>query len=203
MANRLTEGRLKNKRFRTTEESILLACLAIKCRFTPYRLARAAQISRATFYRHHCSAADIASDYEDYILQKTRANFARLLKLKRVSLRIIYEQFFSTMFSNHRSMIFILRFGTPDFLEKMLLLVKPKLIAATKLKNQEALRVYLGEVSALIKSWCDAGFDREAIPDFVDKIIYLTDTAHVRLSALGSFDHQRESRMPARDQAEK
>jgi hypothetical protein len=188
MKRALTDKQLNNKRFKSTEESILLAYCILKDHLSPGLLARSACISRSTFYRHHENVAGIVSDYEIYIYNKTKTILTRLVKIKYLRLGTIYERLLGFISTNQTSMSFIVDFGNSDFLEHLLLIIEPKLISATKLKNREAFLVYINEVASLIRFWRMADFDRHQIPELVDKIVYLTNTANIRLSPLASFN---------------
>lgn len=196
MITELTEKRLQNKRFKTTEESILLSCCNLKDSLSIVRLIRTARISRSTFYRHHQNLAHITSDYESYIYHKTEVSLTRLLKIKHLHLSTLYERLLNIISTNVNIFSFLLEFGNPDFLNRLILILEPKIFSITKLNDEEALNIYVGEVASLIKSWRATGFDRTSIPALTAKIMYLTDTASARLRPLtyiGRQDNQNQS----------
>lgn len=191
MTNRLTSKKLNNKRFRTTEEAILLAYYIVKDSLSPSRLTRTARISRSTFYRHHESLARIAPDYEAYVLGRAKTTFSRLMKIHRIPLRVLCERVLIFITANRQLINFLLNFGSPDFLEQFLMILEPQLLPASKLKTREQFLIYLGEIATLIRAWCISDYDQRLVRDLIDKIIYLTHTASIRLSPLSSFDHQK------------
>ena len=57
---KITEQKLKNKRYRATEKAIILAFSLMADRLSLRELIRAARISRTTLYRHHGNITQIA-----------------------------------------------------------------------------------------------------------------------------------------------
>ena len=70
MPIRITEKRLKDKRFRDTEEAIVMAFFVLKDKICLKRLIKTAGISRSTLYRHHENINKIVPDYEEYMVSK-------------------------------------------------------------------------------------------------------------------------------------
>lgn len=188
MTIRLTEKRMQDKRFHSTEESILISYCKVKDGLSPSRLISSARISRSTFYRHHKSIDQIAPDYESYIYRKANATINRLLKIKCLRLRTIYERLLFFISTNGIIISFLLDVGSPDFLDRIILILEPKIISITKLKNRELLLIYVDEISSLIKTWRATNFDSRLIPDLTNKIMHLTATANDRLSPLLRYD---------------
>lgn len=193
MRRELTEKQLKNKRFRNTEEAILLAYCIAKDNLSPGRIAHLAHISRSTFYRHHQSTASVATDYEAYIYRKATSAITHLLKIKHLRLSTIYNRLLIFISANRRVMSFIIDFGSSDFLSRLLLILEPKLTSATKLQDEELLQIYISEVASLIKSWRSSDFNCRQIPTLVNKIDYLTDTASIRLRPVALFNYQHDA----------
>ena len=187
MKRKLTDKQLRNKRFRNTEEAIILAYYIAKDNLSPGRIARLAHISRSTFYRHHQSASSVASDYEAYIHRKVASTISRLLKIKHLHLSTVYGRLLVFISANRSTMAFLIDFGSSNFLNHLLLTLEPKLTTATRLQNEELRLIYISEVASLIKTWRASDFDRHQIPTLVSKIIYLTDTASTRLRPILQF----------------
>ena len=184
MPIRITEKRLKDKRFRDTEEAIVMAFFVLKDKICLKRLIKTAGISRSTLYRHHENINKIVPDYEEYMVSKYKRFIQRLLKFKRIDLKTLYVQTLSFMSNNHKIMAFLLEYDNHSFLEEMIGFLKPKIISVSKITDQEVMSIYLKEVVCLIEEWGRAGFDSKKIDGTVDKIMFLTNTAYFRLSPI-------------------
>lgn len=184
---RITERKLKDKRFRANEEAILVALISAKERLSPIRLARHAGISRATFYRHHKNVHEIVDDYERYILRKCKNTVMRLIK-KNAHVKTVFQRILIFLSANKMIVKFLLENGCPGLIEKIVLALKPKIIATGKVADGEMYNLYAKEVSGLIETWCRDGFNVDEISVTANKIMYLTKTAYMRLSPLKAFD---------------
>lgn len=189
MTDRITEKKLKNKRFRNTEETIIATLLTAKELLSPSRLIKIAGISRSTLYRHHQNVHKIIPDYERYISRRFKTNYARLMKIGYIRLRFLYEQIFPLLLANQPIIKLILQHDNHNFTEQIIAILKPKILTVARISDGEAFRIYAKEVAALVEAWCNNGFKRTEINPTVDKIMYLTSTAHTRLSPLAQFDH--------------
>ena len=187
MAEKLTDKKLKNKRFRATEESIRIAYFLVKDTLSLDRLLRFAGISRSTLYRHHGSIGSIVPDYERYILRKIRRILKRILRARRTHLRTLYGRILAFMTAHKKIMEFLLAFDSRSLTEEIVLILKPKLLSTGKFSSEEILRIYTKEVSSIIEAWQKSGFRKDEITVTLDKIMYLTDTAYIRLAPLASF----------------
>lgn len=186
----LTERRLKNKRFKATEDAIIMAFFLAKDRLCLERIIRLAHISRSTFYRHHKNLRQVTKDYEAYILRKNKKIVRRLAGHRCVSLKTLYKRILILMSANKRIMLFLSEFGDNNIAEQIILLLEPKIISQTKLTREELRAIYIKEVSGIIDNWQSTGFNMDEIPAVVNKIMFLTDTAYVRLTPLVSFDQK-------------
>lgn len=185
----ITEKKLKNKRFRKTEDSIIGALFLTKDTLSLKRLIKIAGISRSTLYRHHRNIYEIVPNYEKYIIRKTNLTFKRLMKLKKIHLRTLYVRLLVFMVAHQKIILLIAEFGHYNFTEKIIRVLEPKIITVSKITNQEILDIHIKEIVSLIEQWQQEGFSKEEIPAILDKIMYLTSTAHLRLSPLSSFSH--------------
>lgn len=189
MTDRITEKKLKNKRFRNTEETIIATLLTTKELLSPSRLIKIAGISRSTLYRHHQNVHKIIPDYERYISRRFKTNYARLMKIGYIRLRFLYEQIFPLLLANQPIIKLILQHDNHNFTEQIIAILKPKILTVARISDGEAFRIYAKEVAALVETWCNNGFKKTEINPTVDKIMYLTNSAHTRLSPLVQFDH--------------
>lgn len=148
------------------------------------RLIKIAGISRSTLYRHHKSVYEIAPNYERYILKKYNRALKRVLKTKRIRLSCIYRKMLIFIRTHHQIIKFILKYGKPDLIEKMINTLRPKLIFTGKITNEAMFEIYCKEVSGVIVRWILNGSEKSEILSVVDKIIYLTDSAKLRLGPI-------------------
>ena len=88
------------------------------------------------------------------------------------------------MIINQKDMQFLLQHGNPNFTETLILVLGPQLLASDKIKNQAMLQIYVKEISSLIENWQRSGFKKDEIPTVIEKIMYLTDTARIRLGPI-------------------
>ena len=188
MVKRITEKKLKNKRFKHSEESIVRALLVAKDKLSLSKIIRVAHISRSTLHRHHGNISEIVPNYEKYILRKWKVRINHLSKIKSLPLKFLYERLLSFLASNHQIIKLLLKYDDHIFIEQFVIALKPKVLATGKIMDGEVFALYTKEVSGLIEAWCNTNFDINAIPTVVAKIMYLTDTAQTRLSPLAQFD---------------
>lgn len=187
MSERITESKLRNKRFRRTEEAIILAFFTTRELLSVERLIKLAGISRSTLYRHHHTIYEIAPDYERYIFKKCKRFVQRLKVSKQVRLKQFYQNFLIFLRVHHKIIIFLLKYGSPNLIEKMLQMSKPKIPSLNRIHNDEIFIIYTKEVSAVIEEWLSRGADKDEILPTVNKIIYLTNSVETRLSPLADI----------------
>ena len=188
--DRITEKKLQNRRFRGTEETIIITLLTIRDSISLERFLKIAKISRSTLYRHHKNLSEIAPDYEKYILKKCKNTMKRLMKNPNSRLKTLYYHILIFMSANRLIMRFILKYGKRDFFERIITAIKPKIINIGKVEEGEMFKIYAKEIAGLIEEWGRAGFNKNSITSTVDKIMFLTNTAHIRLSPLASFSQE-------------
>ncbi len=183
MGERITERKLRNKRFRRTEEAIILAFFTARELLSAERLIKLAGISRSTLYRHHHTIYEIAPDYERYILKKYKKFVQRFKGVKQVRLKQFYQKFLIFLRAHYKIIIFLLKYGSPNLIEKMLLTSKSKIPNLKKINN-EIFIIYTKEISGIIEDWLFKGADKNEILPTVHKIIYLTNSAKARLAPI-------------------
>ena len=191
--DRITEKKLKNKRFKKTEEAIIIVLLSARELLSPERLIRLAHISRSTLYRHHKNVSAIAPNYEKYILRRCKNTMRRFMRIKNSRLSVLYRQILVFLSSNQLIMKFLFRYGDRSLTERIVIIIKPKILVTGKVKDGEMFTLYCKEVAGLIECWCQNGFNKTEIPATIDKITYLTNTAYLRLSPLSHFDSPQKS----------
>ena len=191
--DKITEKKLKNKRFRASETSIVTALLSAKDKLNLAQLIRIAHISRSTVHRHHGNIINIVPNYEKYLLRKCKATLGRLMKIENIHLEFLYERLMIFLSNNQQIVTLILKSGNSNFAEQLVSILKPKIISTTKLSDGEALTLHCKEIAGLIELWCRSGFDKSDVATIIDKIRYLTDAAYVHLGPLATLDHSKPS----------
>ena len=166
-----------------------MAFFLAKDKLSLERLLRLAKISRSTLYRHHKNIHEIAPDYERYILRKCKNTMSYLMRTKKSSPKILFQRILVFISANQLIMNFLLEYGSSDLIERIVTALKPKLLASSKIPDGEIFTLYAKEVAGIIEIWCRNGFKREAIFLTLDKIMYLTSTAHNHFAPLAHFDH--------------
>ena len=179
---RHTKRELKDKRFRATEYKIRLAFASVRDTLNVGRLIKIAGISRSTLNRHHGTIYNIIPDYEDYILHEYKLVIRHFSNIRHTQLRNLYERTFIFLISYRRIMEFIMEYGNENFFERLLVIIEPKALSTKKVTNHEMFIFYSKEVAVVIEEWARAGFNKDDIPVTLDKIAYLTNTAHHYLS---------------------
>lgn len=195
-ANKITEKRLRNKRFFRTEESIRKAYLIFRETISPERLIREAHISRSTLYRHHKNIYEIVPNYEAYVISRYTKFAKRLIKIRYLHLKDIYEQTLIFIVKHQDTVNFLMQCSDRNIIENFLCILKPKILATGKVPDGEILDIYIKEIATIIMTWQRSGPHKSEIPIALDKIIYLTNTAHTRLGPLVNFDHSAKKNHP-------
>lgn len=188
MTDRITDEKLKNKRFKKTEEAIIMAFFLAKDKLSLKRLLQLAKISRSTLYRHHKNLTEIVPDYEKYILKKCKNYMKPLIKKDESRLKTLYQRILIFMVANRFIIEFLLKNGSQNIIERIVKALKPMILASGKVTDGEMFKIYTKEVAAIIEEWCRLGFKKDDILPTTYKIMYLTDQAYIRLSPLKSFN---------------
>ena len=179
----ITEQKLKNKRFRKTEEKIISALLLSRDDLSMNNFLKTAEVSRSTIYRHHRNFYNISKNYENYLLRKFR-RFLKALVKNKITLAKVYTRILIFLIPNQKIILLILSRGNRKFIET--LLSELRVIVMKKVKNDKIFKIYLKEVSGVIEEWIYDGFNQKKIEEVVNQISYLTETAWSRLGPLAS-----------------
>ena len=179
----ITDKRLKNRRFKKTEEAILEVFLKEDNYISLGKMADRVGIARSTIYRHHKAIREIVPDYQKYILRKFKIlmrNNSGLCPKK------MYERMLIFIIQNKKIFDVLLKSGETGVLKSMLMCLKPEIVGYTKLpKNYDkAFFVYMNEIVGLIEAWVMGGSEEDEMWVLLSDIDYLTDTLRVRLSGL-------------------
>lgn len=185
MGQKLTDKKLRNKRFRETEKAILIAFFSSEGFLNVGAIARRAQISRSTLYRHHKVVCEIGLDYEEYILRKYNFLIERIMEKRKIKIRTVYHQTLIFILKNKEIFGLMIRRSNGYLIEKMIKKVEPRIKEIYKLpKNcNKILRIYRKEITGLIEDWIKNDFVEDEIA-ILDDIVYLTEIMRLRLMPL-------------------
>ena len=182
----ITDKRLHNRRFYKTEEAILKAYFGGGGYINAGQMAMQAGVARSTFYHHHQAVGKIMADYRNYVLGKFGRMVRKLFDKKDLSIKMLYMR--TLLFIVHNKKIYkILMMGSDrGVLGRMIFRLKPWLVNKMGLpKNSDKIfLVYTGEVVALLDAWCHDGVPETEMEKLLGEIVYLTETARVRLKML-------------------
>jgi AcrR family transcriptional regulator len=181
----ITDKRLNNRRFYRTEEAILRAFFGDEY-LSAREVARRAGIARTTFYHHHQSVAKIVADYQKYIINKYKRLVKKMLSAQKTPVRIMYERTLLFIVQHKRIFKILLMKRELSVLKYMISKMQLRLVEAMRLPKNSAriFLVYEGEVVSLIDAWCRNGMKEDEINQLLDEIMFLTETARVRLKVL-------------------
>ena len=188
MKQRITEEKLKDKRFRETEKAILIAFFSMKEKIDTNGLIKKAHISRSTFNRHHKNVYEIVPDYEMYIMRKFKLNMGKLINKEKVEIEKVYRRMLLFILKNRTILGILIKNEEKEIIEKMVEAVEPKIVRMKGDFRQEILKVHAKEIIGLIEIWGTRGFKREELERIYDKIMFLTDSIKIRLEPIWRKD---------------
>ncbi|MBR2641218.1 TetR/AcrR family transcriptional regulator [Candidatus Saccharibacteria bacterium] len=184
MNDRITDKKLANKRFRKTEEAIIMAFFVTKDKVNINRIIKTAGISRSTLYRHHKSLDSIVPNYERYIIKKYNHVVKCIIKCKNNNLKSIYQRILIFLSCNKIIINFLYTHGDDKIIEKMIMLLKPYIASHYYLSQEKIFNIYAKEVTGLMEEWIKNGYSFNTINNTVDNIVYITKSAYTRLSPI-------------------
>lgn len=182
----ITDKRLADKRFRRTEEAILQAFFALDSDMGVAKIAREAGVARSTVYTHHHAAKEIIPDYEKYILKKYRKLVKKMVAVNNYRFETMIVRMLIFVATDKRIFSIILRGSERRVFEAMVDELKLEIISVMRVpkKDEKIFAIYKSEVVVIIGEWCKKGFNLEDIDKTAQNIIYLTNTARMRLGVL-------------------
>lgn len=181
---RITKKKLSNKRFRKSEEAILMAVFSSNKNQNLKNIMKEIKLSRTTFYRHHGSMNKILADYEKYMILE----FKRRIKnanTTSIGLKNLYWQMLVFLTEHKNIVTFSIKQENGKIIENIIKTVK---IEPTNC-NEIMLKIYQKEVVGLIEIWIKTGFKKEEIEKTLNDILYLTKTINSRLNFFNSKQH--------------
>ena len=178
-SNRLTEKNMANKLFYKNEQAIFIAYYKLKDYRCSKKIARRAGISRATFYRHHKTAHNIPSDYEEYLFTIYSRRFKKYLHNNSFNLKNTYLRFLVFIMSNKKIFRALFNEERKDIIKKMVHLLKPQIIASWGITGNldRIFIIYESTILGIIEVWSGENFSNKTLTKALDSIIYLTQNA--------------------------
>ncbi len=147
-------------------------------------LAKKAEISRSTFYRHHKGLRWIMPDLEEYALADFAFQIAEQQSLSGVKVRVLFYRMLSFIAKNREEFKLILERGDERTLEKMIDSLLPRIVRSYKIPSRNRLvLIYKKEIVAVIESWILADFQESEL-EILNDIMYLTRSARQHLMPL-------------------
>lgn len=177
---------MQNQRFYKTEHSIFIAYYSFKNYPTAKMLARRAQISCSTLYRHHHRTQDIPCDYEDFLLSKFNKHIEKVCRKGNFSFRRFYLYFLVYIFNNRPYFLALFRDNHKSIVISMLKNVKPFILSKWHLaeNTDKMYSVYTHEILGLIENWAKCNFSKKMLEQTLGDIMYLTNSAYAQLIPL-------------------
>lgn len=185
MSDKLTDKKLADRRFRTTEEAILGAFFEGGENFNIGVVLRRAKISRATFYRHHKTVYDVVPDCEEYVLGEFNKMIESVLLDEKIGMRTIYYKMLGFIMNNREIFSVVVNNDRRRALKAMInsFELKIALICGLPSNGHKILNIYKNEVIGVLEEWIRSGFC-EGEADVMEDIMYLTETVKFRLGKL-------------------
>ena len=182
----ITEKRLRNKKFRKTEDAILEVMLKEKDYMGLGAMAKEVGVARSTVYYHHRTVRAIVPDYKAYILMKYRRMIRKVLRNRRVRMRMVYLNMLTFMVINRRAFMIFDRVGDKSVMVVMIDELRRKVETMARLprNSRKAFVVFRGEVLAILEKWSENAYDEAEIGEVLSDLSYLTETARTRLKGV-------------------
>lgn len=180
------ERRLKDKRFRKNEESILDVYLGELDDLTMKKIAKRAGISRSTVYEHHHAIKEIVLDYERYILKEYTRIVRERSQKEDVPLKSFYLDMLLFILKNKKVFRMFLKLKDREIIMKMFGELEDKIIEDERLPKNSTrmLRILKSEMAEIIFEWGEKGFPKKEVERVRREIVYLSETALKRLERI-------------------
>lgn len=179
----LTEKKMKNKKFYQTERAIFVAYYKFRDFPSAKTIAKRANISRSTLYRHHALPRAISNNYEKYLLDIYSDRIKKFLA-KNSSTKILF--FRTLIFIHSYRMIFEALFdsGHKEVVKRILDKLKDRILKEWNYagNTDKLYKVYQNEILGIIEMWREGGFKSDEIEGLLSDILYLTKTTPKRLA---------------------
>ena len=179
----LTEKRMKDKRFRRTEEAFFKIVLVSGDYINIEKIVRETGISRTTFYRHHTAPQKIVDDYEEFVLDYS----CRMMRdNKRMNTKVVFYQTI-VFIMKHKSVIdLVIHRDGERLLREMMVEVLPRIAIEYRFSNRcnKMKEVYVGELVGILRAWGKERFCDQQKEKVFSDLMFLTSTVRERLEPL-------------------
>lgn len=182
----ITDKRMRDKRFRRTEEAILKIAIDGNFCVGVNELAKRIGVARSTIYSHHRTAREIVPDYKQYLMGKYDQMFKRVLEKEEIDLKDAIRCVFIFIIQNKRFFVILKRCGDKELYERMIMQLRSKMIWKLNLpKNSDRIyKVFKSEAVELLSEWAEEDFREERIGILLINIVDLAKTMRTRLRFL-------------------
>ena len=179
----LTEKKLRDRRFRRTEEAILKVFFEEDVYIGIDSLAKRIGVARSTVYHHHKKMREIVPDYRKYFLRNYKRGISKILSKKDLRINTLYEYIAYFLLRYKMEFTVLLKGKDHETLVQIMSIIRNKIESAMRLpKNSDKIySIYASEVVELIRDWAVKGFSEQEIVKLVSDIMYLTTTMRERL----------------------
>lgn len=178
------EKRMKDRRFRRTEEKILTVFFdEAKKDTTIVKIAKKAKIGRSTIYTHHHAFRDILPDYQRYMLVEYSRTMKKFLMRKNVPLKKLFFEMLVFIMRNRKIFKLFLELGNLEVFKQMLKRLESRLTSALRLpkNSRKIFSIYVSEIVQVIANWGEVGFSEQKLESVLGDIVYLSETCRSRL----------------------
>ena len=170
----------RERRFREKEILIFNTCFDTKNEVGVKDFSHKTGIAKSTFYRHHQTIHAVQTDYENFILYE----FSRYLKdFKQYHLKETYRRMLCFILIHQRLFKVFPKKQNSDIFRQMVLKLKSKILSNRQMHNL-TFQIYVSEVAEILKDWAKRGCQEKEMEKVLRRIMFLTDTARLRLGPL-------------------
>ena len=184
-ATGISDKRLKNRRFRKTEELILKIVFREGFLVSTRDVANKAGVARSTIYRHHQTLKRVLQDYQKFMVKKFRI-WIKSKSNEKMTPKMLYERMIVFIVQNQFVFEMLVKHGGTGVLKEMIMALEPKIVDLVRLpkNHQKVFLVYTNEIVGLIEAWVVDGCDDAKIKSLITDAVYLTETMRTRLKGL-------------------
>ena len=176
-------NKMKNRRFRKTEEAIFRVFEKLPVDCTAEEIAKMVGISSSTFYRHHQSVSKILCDYEQLIMEMYAGMVEKINGRNMETGNILYQTLIFVM-ANKEIIKAVAEKDNYLIIYQMIIFLKP--IIMKRPGEDKIFNIYACEICGVIMDWQENDYAVEQFGVVRKNIIYLTKTARRRLEPLAN-----------------
>lgn len=182
----ITEKRMNNRRFRKTEDAIVRAFFDCGACAGMSEVARRAGMARSTVYYHHSAVREILPDYKRYIIRDYTRMIGKMLRKKQMRMKQVFLTILAFMARNRGIFMLFAKVHDTEVMREMMGRLRGKVESFARLprNSDKIFQVYRGEVVAVLERWGEDGYKDGKMTEVLGDMMYLTETARVRLGRL-------------------